>query len=74
MNVVGLHGVDTALDTGAGVMGALGGARGVAGRIIGLGRFELATGVPWWGWLGIGIALGGATVYVTHDQIKRRIG
>lgn len=47
-----------------------GGPVGVVGRLVGLGTDEVEAGVPWWGWLGVGVVAGGIVVYAVRDKIK----
>lgn len=44
-----------------------------AGRIAGLGRDEMAAGIPKWAWFGIGVAGGALLMWVAGDRIKQAL-
>jgi len=54
-----------------GLMQNYGGPVGVVGRAIGLGQAELEAGIPWWGWLGVGVVVGGVLTYAARDKIQQ---
>lgn len=56
-----------------GAISAFGGPLGLVGRAVGFGPDELDAGVPWWGWLTIGLVVGGAATYVFRDKIEKVI-
>lgn len=47
-----------------------GGPVGVLGRLIGIGQAEVKAGVPWWGWVGVGVVLGGVATYAITNKFK----
>ena len=48
-----------------------GGPLGLAGKLVGLGKDELKAGVPWWGWLGVGILAGGIATYASRHTLEK---
>jgi hypothetical protein len=50
-----------------------GGPMGLAGKIVGLGVDEVKTGIPGWGWAGVGFVLGAVVAYALHDKIERLV-
>ena len=46
-----------------------GGPLGLAGKLLGLGQDEMEVGVPWWGWLGVGIVVGGVVTYAYREKL-----
>jgi hypothetical protein len=54
-----------------GLIDALGGPKGVLGRIIGLGEAEIRGGVPGWAILLVGASIGGVVVWTYRGQIER---
>lgn len=53
------------------LMNKYGGPVGVLGKLVGIGRSEVEAGVPWWGWLGVGVITGGLVVYTFRDKLER---
>jgi len=50
---------------------SVGGWKGVAGHIVGMGEGEVRAGVPAWAWLLIGAAAGGIGVWLTRDRLEK---
>ena len=50
-------------------VGAVGGLRGVAYRVIGFGQAEMEAGVPKWAWFVLGAAVGAVGVWVGKERI-----
>lgn len=48
-----------------------GGPVGVLGKLVGLGQEEVEAGVPWWGWLGVGVFAGGIIAYSLRNKIEQ---
>lgn len=43
----------------------------LAGKLVGLGRAEVAAGVPKWAWFGVGVVFGATALWVYGDEVKR---
>lgn len=62
---------EVAVEQAPGLMSRYGGPLGLVGKAIGLGKDEMEAGVPWWGWLGVGILAGGMVTYAFRDKLER---
>jgi hypothetical protein len=47
---------------------------GLAGKLIGLGKEEMASGVPGWAWFTVGALMGGVATYAMRSKIERIVG
>jgi len=48
-----------------------GGPVGILGKVVGLGGDEIKQGVPWWGWMSIGLVGGVVLGYALRDKISK---
>ena len=63
-----MNGYAAAMGQVPAVLDRYGGPVGVLGRLIGLGQEEAEAGVPWWGWLGVGVVIGGVATYAVMNR------
>lgn len=56
-----------------GAISAIGGPKGLVGRLLGFGADEMEAGVPGWAWLILGAAGGGLGVWYLRERIERLV-